>query len=352
VTESATTIAAASRALGDGELVAFPTETVYGLGADASNASALAHLYAVKARPSAHPVIVHFASAARAFTWARVVPESARVLAQTFWPGPLTLLLPRAAHVLDAVTGAQDSVGLRVPSHPIAQQLLRAFDQDLSRMPAFGIAAPSANRFGRISPTTAQHVRDDLGADVSCVLEGGACDVGIESTIVDCTRAVPVVLRPGLITEAQIAQALKKIPPLIAQPATSSARGALAQQISTTHAGRNHTPRVSGALASHYAPRTPAHLIETHALDTAIARYAGHAAVLAFSHPDERVDFWLRLPRQPKAYAQGLYAALRELDQAQCQVMLVEAPPDTPEWQAVLDRLRRACHAASASDTQ
>ncbi len=298
--------------LGRGRLVAFPTETVYGLGADASSAAAIERLYAVKGRPGEHPVIVHFADAAKAFAWAREVPDAAHKLAARFWPGPLTLVLKRAEHVGDFVTGGQDTVGVRVPAHPLARELLEAFGG--------GLAAPSANRFGRVSPTTAQHVRDDLGGDVDAVLDGGACGVGLESTIVDLSRERPVLLRPGGISAAQLEQVL-------GEPV-----GAPDEQ----------APRVSGSLPAHYAPRTPARLVAAQSLDAEIARLGNEAAVLAFGIPDERVDFWLRMPEDPAAYAQKLYAALRELDSTGARMLLIELPPDLPEWQAVLDRLRRA----------
>ena len=305
----------AAQILRAGGLVAFPTETVYGLGADAANEKAVARLYAVKRRPADHPVIIHFAAAQAAFDWAREVPDAARKLAQKFWPGPLTLILKRSRQARDFVTGAQDTVGLRVPSHPVAQELLRLFDG--------AIAAPSANRFGLVSPTTAAHVRDDLGKDVDLVLEGGASDVGIESTIVDLSGATPVLLRPGHISKAEIEALI----------------GAVGEKDATS-------PRHSGGLERHYAPRTPARLVPTYALDGEIANGKHKVAVLAFSRPDERVDYWLRMPRDPHAYAQRLYAALRELDSAGCERILVEAPPDAPEWDAVRDRLRRACEAA------
>ena len=305
----------AARILRAGGLVAFPTETVYGLGADAANEKAVARLYAVKRRPADHPVIIHFAAAQAAFDWAREVPDAARKLAQKFWPGPLTLILKRSRQARDFITGAQDTVGLRVPSHPVAQELLRLFDG--------AIAAPSANRFGLVSPTTAAHVRDDLGKDVDLVLEGGASDVGIESTIVDLSGATPVLLRPGHISKAEIEALI----------------GAVGEKDATSQ-------RHSGGLERHYAPRTPAKMVPTYALDKEISVFENSVAVLAFSRPDERVDFWLRMPRDPHAYAQRLYAALRELDTAGCARILVEAPPDAPEWDAVRDRLRRACEAA------
>lgn len=300
-----------------GRLVAFPTETVYGLGADASNASAIEHLYRVKQRPAEHPVIVHFASAEEAFRWAREVPEGAKALARRFWPGPLTLILKRSALAHDFVTGGQDNVGLRVPSHAVAHQLLSLFGK--------GVAAPSANRFGHVSPTSAQHVREDLGSDVDLVLEGGATEVGIESTIVDFSSGSPVLLRPGHISRAELEKVLGNV----------------------VEEKRAASPRHSGGLARHYAPKTPARLVPTHELDKEIARLGDKVAVLAFSRPDERVDYWLRMPREPHAYAQRLYAALRELDTANCEAILVESPPDTAEWAAVLDRLRRATNSGS-----
>jgi L-threonylcarbamoyladenylate synthase len=303
----------AAEILRAGGLVAFPTETVYGLGADAASEKAVARLYAVKRRPSEHPVIVHFSSPDQAFAWAREVPPVAKKLADKFWPGPLTLILKRSERAKDFVTGAQETVGLRVPSHPVAQKLLKEFGG--------AIAAPSANRFGLVSPTTAAHVREDLGTDVDLVLEGGPSDVGIESTILDLSGAAPVLLRPGHISRED----LQKILGIeVSEKAMAS-------------------PRHPGGLERHYAPRTPARLVPAYGLDKAITEIKAKVAVLAFSRPDERVDYWLRMPREPHAYAQRLYAALRELDTAGCERILVEAPPDSPEWAAVTDRLRRAC---------
>ncbi len=302
----------AAEILRAGGLVAFPTETVYGLGADASSEQAVARLYEVKRRPADHPVIGHFASAQAAFAWAGEIPDAARALAKKFWPGPLTLILKRSPKARDFVTGGQPTVGLRVPSHPVAQQLLNEFGG--------AVAAPSANRFGQVSPTTAAHVRADLGKDVDLVLEGGPSEVGIESTIVDLSLGTAALLRPGAITRAQIEALI---------PLTD-------QKSSVRH---------SGGLERHYAPRTPARLVPTHALDKEISILKDRVAVLAFSRPDERVDFWLRMPREPQAYAQRLYAALRELDTAGCECILVEAPPEAPEWAAVRDRLMRACKA-------
>ncbi len=295
-----------------GGLVAFPTETVYGLGADASSGAAIARLYAVKRRPADHPVIVHFAEAGSAFAWAREVPDAARRLAARFWPGPVTLILKRSSRAADFITGGQDSVGLRVPSHPIVQALLREFGG--------GIAAPSANRFGRVSPTSAAHVRADLGGDAELVLDGGSSEIGIESTILDLSRGTPVLLRPGRVRDEDIEAVIGLRPGL----ATAD------------------SPRHPGGLERHYAPQIPARLVPAHALDAEIARLGARVAVLAFSRPDERADFWLRMPRDPQAYAQRLYAALRELDASGCRGILIEAPPVEPAWQAVRDRLMRA----------
>src|SRR5688572_10578519 len=254
-----------------GGLVAFPTETVYGLGADAANAKAVARLYAVKGRPADHPVIVHFAGSEQAFALAREVPEAARQLAARFWPGPLTLILKRSPLAPDFETGGQDTVGLRVPSHPIAHEMLSIFGS--------GVAAPSANRFGLVSPTTPAHVREDLGDEVDLVLEGGPSDVGIESTIVDLSGAGAVLLRPGGISREDV------------------------ERIVRLRDKEEASPRHSGGLERHYAPRTPARLVPTHELDRQIAVMKDRVAVLAFSRPDERVDYWLRMPRDPAAYA-------------------------------------------------
>jgi len=302
----------AAEVLKRGGLVGFPTETVYGLGADASSREAVARLYAAKRRPADHPVIVHFADAAQAFAWAREVPEGARKLAAKFWPGPLTLVLKRSKKAGNFVTGGQDTIGVRVPSHPVAQELLQAFGG--------GIAAPSANRFGEVSATTAAHVRADLGKDAEIVLDGGPSEVGIESTIADLSGDGAVLLRPGRISRQELEQAL----------------GALVQEKGAD------APRHPGGLERHYAPRTRARLVPPHELDREITRLGRAVAVLAFSRPDERVDYWLRMPREPLGYAQRLYAALRELDGAGCGSILVEAPPETPEWAGVRDRLARA----------
>ena len=300
----------AAEILRAGGLVAFPTETVYGLGADASSAAAVARLYAAKGRPADHPVIIHFSSADAAFAWGREIPDAARKLAARFWPGPLTLILKRSARAKDFVTGGQDSVGLRVPSHPVAHELLREFGS--------GIAAPSANLFGNVSATTAAHAKEVLKVDL--VLDGGASEIGIESTIVDLSGEGIALLRPGRISKEELEKALNK----------------------KIQDRKSNSPRHSGGLERHYATNTPARLVPPHLLDAEIAKRGAAVAVLAFSRPDERVEYWIRMPRDPQAYAQRLYASLRELDSAACGAILIESPPETVEWDAIRDRLSRA----------
>ena len=310
-------IARAVSRLRAGELVAFPTETVYGLGADARVPEAVRRIFAAKGRPADHPVIVHLYDTSQLADWARAAPEGALKLAAAFWPGPLTLILPRAAHVADIVTGGQDSVGLRVPSHPVARALLSAFGG--------GIAAPSANRFGRISPTTAQHVADDLGAVIPMILDGGACAVGIESTIVAFTGDEPVLVRPGALDLADLFRVLGRAP---------RARTAAA-------------PRAPGTLASHYAPKTPAALVAPNALHAEIAQRGERDEVIAVlartvTRPDDFVGTWIDAPASAAAYAHDLYKNLRALDAANADAILIEAVPHDDAWLAVLDRLTRA----------
>jgi len=305
-------LARAAQLLRAGELVAFPTETVYGLGADARNERAVRAIFAAKGRPADHPVIVHVKDADDAATWAGAMPRGARVLADAFWPGPLTIIVPRAPDVSGAVTGGQDSVGLRVPSHPVAQALLRAFAAEGGR----GIAAPSANRFGRISPTTAQHVCDDLGDEVAMIVDGGACAVGIESTIVAFTGDEAVLLRPGGIANTDLARVLGA--PL--------------------RAPRSDAPRASGTLASHYAPRTLSRLVSADALEA-----AADAAVLARTVAP-RHSRWIAAPHDAIGYAHDLYANLRALDGMGAAEILIEDVPATEAWNAVRDRLARATH--------
>ena len=307
-----------------GELVAFPTETVYGLGADAANPEAVARIFAAKGRPADHPLIVHLAGHDAVDHWAEQVPAVAWELMETFWPGPLTLILKKQAWVPNAVTGGQDTVGLRVPGHPVALELLRRFAAVVGEHA--GIAAPSANRFGRISPTTAEHVREELGARISLILDGGPCKVGIESTIVDCSRGEPAILRPGHISPEHLAAVFGRQLPI--QAATDA-------------------PRVSGSLAAHYAPQTPMRIIAgSRLLDFLNAqRHKGdRCGVISHSQAPQSgmPHVWHMLPADPVGYAHDLYAALRELDHANVNLIVVEALPETAAWAAVGDRLRRA----------
>jgi L-threonylcarbamoyladenylate synthase len=310
---SAAAIRAAADILRRGGLVALPTETVYGLGADAANPAAVRRIFTVKGRPADHPLIVHLAGADQLERWAVDVPAAAWRLAAEFWPGPLTLIVKRAPLVPDVVTGGQLTVGLRVPAHPVALALLREF--------AGGIAAPSANRFGRVSPTTAAHVAAELGDAVDMILDGGACEVGIESTIVDLSGPHPRVLRPGQLSREALARALG---------------AALVRDLADA-------PRVSGSLASHYAPDTPMRAGTGTEINAAVSA-AGRVGVLALdAEPVGAVAaVWCALGRDPQRYGHDLYARLRELDALGLDLILVEMPPDEPAWEAVRDRLRRA----------
>ncbi len=323
-------IAAAARALRSGALLGLPTETVYGLAADAASDAAVAQIFAAKGRPSDHPLIVHVAGAAGIAHFASDVPPFAQALVDAFWPGPLTLILPRRPGMATAATGGQDSVGLRCPDHPVALAVLRACASDdpaLSGAPVQGLAAPSANRFGRVSPTTAQHVQDEFGGAL-LVLDGGPCGVGIESTIIDCTRGVPVLLRPGAITREQIAAACG-LAPLSKEELPA------------------HTPRASGTLEAHYAPAARVRLMDARALQAGLdvlGADAAHLAVYArtpLRTPSRRV-VQRRMPDDAAAAAQQLFAALRGFDDAGVKLIWIETPPDTPDWEGVRDRLQRA----------
>jgi len=329
---SAQAIAQAAARLAAGELVGFPTETVYGLGGDAENPAAIARIYAAKGRPADHPVIVHLSPEGDPQYWSGALPDDAQRLIAAFWPGPLTLILKRAAHIPDAVSGGQDSVGLRCPSHPVAQALLRCFKGGQG-----GVAAPSANRFGRVSPTTAQHVREEFGAGLM-VLDGGACDVGIESTIVDLSRGFPALLRPGHVTPWQLAEVLGRAPLL---PDGSDATA----------------PRASGTLKAHYAPSTPLALLDQDELIAALASLPAQERVavvaraalapLLGTRPGLR---FVAAPDNAQHYARDLYSLLRTLDNAAVQRILIERLPLEPEWAAVNDRLGRAAAAFLAGE--
>ena len=322
-------IALAVELLKQGELVAFPTETVYGLGADASNPQAVQKIFSAKGRPADHPLIVHVAAAADPLQWAAHWPASAQRLADVFWPGPLTLILKRSAHVPDAVTGGQDTVGLRCPDHPDAQRLLSEFGGAL--------AAPSANRFGRISPTCAAHVLEELSGRIPLILDGGVSGVGIESTIIDLSRDFPVLLRPGDLSLETIARVLGQIP---ARP-------------------DSRAPRVSGSLAQHYAPVKPLQLVHASALED-VLKVAGigqqrPVAVMGWSTaffkaaracgidvlPGERGQL-LVMGNDVHRIAHELYAVLRFADHLPVKSIICEQPPNQVAWEGVMDRLKRA----------
>ncbi len=303
--------------LRSGGLIALPTETVYGLGADAANELAVRRIFAVKRRPSTHPLIVHVADLTEARRWASSFPRAAELLAQAFWPGPLTLVVPRSARASDAVTGGQDTVGLRVPDHALTQELLTLFGG--------GIAAPSANRFGHVSPTTAQHVRDELGDEVDLILDGGPSSVGVESTIVDVAHGPPRVLRPGGVPGEELERVLGEAVPLASDAVDV---------------------RAPGMSASHYAPRAGLWLVTRELLSAeAASRLAGGSKVAVFAPkstplPDGVGRF--TVPDDAKGYARLLYALLREADDQGYDVILAAPPEATGLGLAVRDRLNRA----------
>lgn len=318
LSDSPADLARAASLLRAGKLVAFPTETVYGLGADASDPEAVAAIFRTKGRPADHPVIVHLPGTREMHRWARDVPDAAGRLAGMFWPGPLTLVLRRAVGVSDLITGGQDTVGVRVPGNPVALGLLKAFGGAL--------AAPSANRFGHISPTTADHVAAEFGDEIAAVIDGGPCSVGVESTIVDLTGPRPRLLRPGMIRvdalEAELGMPLLR-------------------------AGDEEGPRASGRLASHYAPGAPLELVSpvdlARRVDACMAAGQRIAVLTRGELPAASGQaVWIRMPRQPVQFARALYAELRRADAAGPDRILVESPPDSPAWEAISDRLRRA----------
>jgi L-threonylcarbamoyladenylate synthase len=313
----------AAQALAAGELAGIPTETVYGLAANAADDAAVRRIYAAKGRPADHPLIVHVAGAARAQDFAAAIPPLAQRLMQAYWPGPLTLILPRRAGVANAAAGGQDSIGLRCPAHPVAQALLAA----CAARGVTGLAAPSANRFGRVSPTTAAHVAAEFGADL-LVLDGGPCAVGIESAIVDCTRGAPVLLRPG-------------------QLARSAIERAAGQRLRSPDELAAPSPRAPGTLTAHYAPRAQVRLMDTAALRAALGLLGGQAHGIAvwartlLSAPAGVLSV-RRMPDDALAAAQQLFAVLRQFDAASARLIWVEAPPPDPAWDGVRDRLERA----------
>jgi len=310
-----TEIEKAVQTLRAGDLVVFPTETVYGLGANASNPAAVRKIFEVKGRPADHPVIVHLDNPRYLHRWVSDVPAAAERLADMFWPGPLTLILPKADNVNEIVTGGQNSIGIRIPSHPMAQQLLTAFGG--------GIAAPSANRYGRLSPTKPEHVRDELGDAVHVLLDGGDSPIGLESTIVSCLNNEVRLLRPGFITRSQIVQVVGEL------------------------AVGGSGPRAPGDRAQHYAPSTPLEIVATDDLEARAGEFVARhekVAVLAMRPPlhTTRYMTWINAGKKPDQYAHNLYNHLRTLDRAGCVRILAQELPQDERWAAILDRLQRA----------
>jgi L-threonylcarbamoyladenylate synthase len=307
-----------------GELVAFPTETVYGLGADASNDAAVAKIFAAKGRPADHPLIVHIASSAQVGDFASSVPPFAESLIKAFWPGPLTVILPRKPGVAAAAAGGQNSIGLRCPGHPVALEFLKA----CAAVGVSGVAGPSANKFGRVSPTTAKHVQEEFGVALM-VLDGGPCAVGIESSIVDCTRSAPVLLRPGVLTREQL-------------------EAACGQAVLSTHeAIESNAPRAPGTLESHYAPNAKVRLMDAKAIQTALDLLGADAAHIAvYARTIVRITsskvLYRRMPDDALAAAAQLFAVLRDFDAQGVKLIWIEPVPDAAQWDGVRDRLARA----------
>ena len=314
-----TTVEQAAEHIRAGELVAFPTETVYGLGADASNDAAVAKIFAAKGRPADHPLIVHIASSKQVLDYASNVPVFAERLIKAFWPGPLTVILPRKPGVATAAAGGQNSIGLRCPAHPLALEFLTACNT--------GVAGPSANKFGRVSPTTAQHVAQEFG-DELMVLDGGPCTVGIESSIVDCTRGAPVLLRPGVLTRAVLS-------------------AACGEAVLGADEAADQAPRAPGTLESHYAPNATVRLMDANAIQTALdllGADATHIAVYARSmvRIKSSLVLYRRMPDDALATANQVFAVLRDFDAQGVKLIWIEPVPEALEWDGVRDRLARA----------
>jgi len=330
--QSSQSIALAAQALQRGELIGLPTETVYGLAADACNAQAVAKIFNIKDRPTDHPLIVHVTDIESAKRFVSDIPDFAKRLINTFWPGPLTLILPRIKDVATEAAGGQNSVGIRCPSHPIARQILLA----AQHLGVWGLAAPSANKFGRVSPTTAEHVREEFG-EVLLIVDGGACDVGIESAIVDCTRGQPVLLRPGVLTLEQLGSACGEKILLEGEVLAKALRA----------------PKASGTLAAHYAPVAKLFLMNKQEIEQKLAQRKedlplaiwSRAALNAQSQePSDKKPaiHWQQMPSDPAQCAHELFAQLRAFDALGVEQIWVESPPSNSAWEGVHDRLRRA----------
>lgn len=332
--EIGTQIKRAASLLKEGKLVGMPTETVYGLAADAGNKDALARLFAAKGRPTNHPVIVHLASAEKLSDWVESIPTVAEELAKKFWPGPITMIFRKKPHVLYEVTGGQETVAIRVPQHPVALELLREFGG--------GLAAPSANRFGKLSPTRAEDVANGFGDEVSYVLDGGTCDVGIESTIIDLSSDTPRILRPGMISADDLE-------PFLHQTQRFSEH----LHHSRLSADEDCGIRAPGTLKSHYSPHTPLKLVNGEELPDVLKELKEQnlkPAVLSFQPPMDAKQpgsEWIVADRDPLHYARHLYMNLRKLDTFSCDWIVVEQVPETDKWVGIRDRLKRASYRES-----
>lgn len=330
--QSSQSIALAAQALQRGDLIGLPTETVYGLAADACNAQAVAKIFSIKGRPTDHPLIVHVTDVESTKRFVSDIPDFAKRLIDEFWPGPLTLILPRIADVATPAAAGQNSVGIRCPSHPIARQILLAAHS----LGVWGLAAPSANKFGRVSPTTAAHVREEFG-DALLIVDGGACDVGIESAIVDCTRGQPVLLRPGVLTQEQLSLACGEKVLLGGEMPTKAVSA----------------PKASGTLAAHYAPVAKLFLMNKQEIEQKLAQLKEAFPLAIWSRAPLNAQFqepsdkksaihWQQMPSDPVQCAHALFAQLRAFDSLGVNQIWVESPPSNSAWEGVHDRLRRA----------
>lgn len=337
--------------INNGGLVALPTETVYGLAADGTNPDAVKKIFSAKGRPADHPLILHLADANQLNRWAKNIPDYAYQLAKSYWPGPMTLILKKQPHVLDLVTGGQNTVGLRVPNHPIAQKVLQTLNEQNKHKPV-ALAAPSANSFGRISPTLAEHVQEDLGDKVNLILDGGSCSIGIESTIIDCTRDQPRILRPGVISEIDI----------------KNITGLTPLEKPTSDNTNNPAPRVSGDLKSHYAPNTTTVLVNPIELNSYCEKFNNYVVLsrekpsispvkiydaripTSYIHKSDHPKNWILMPEDYAAYAHCLYEQLHLADHLRCEQIIVEdVPKDNIHWAGIRDRLLKASYKGSKS---
>jgi L-threonylcarbamoyladenylate synthase len=306
-------IAKASQLLSDGELVAIPTETVYGLAADASNISAINKIFEVKKRPQTHPLILHLASVDQLSDWAIDIPRDVNILAKHFWPGPMSLLLKKHPHVLNEITGGSNKICIRIPNHPVTFSLLKVFNN--------GVVAPSANLFGRVSPTSAKHVLDDLDGKISGILDGGQCEVGLESTIIDLTEIKPKILRPGGLPIADIEKVLNQE----IQPHSNSKE------------------KISGNLLNHYQPRASVHPYKKSEIEQLNFDLSNNKSVLLLLSDIKKNNIYIhQMPNDAYKYGQVFYSTLRLMDDKKFEKIYIELPPERSEWYAINDRIKKA----------